>query len=549
VNEVGADLVAALPLPAAGWTRRTDVVVVGSGAAGLMTAVALADAGRRVTLVTKAALGDGCTGWAQGGLAAVLGADDDPELHVQDTLAAGAGLCDEAAVRTLVAEAPAAVAQLQELGARLDLDPGGHPALTREGGHSRRRIVHAGGDASGAEVTRTLTGALRARGVDVLERTAALEALRASDGRVVGVRVARVDDAGLLTGAGDLRAPATVLATGGYGQVYAATSNPAGATGDGLALALRAGAEAADVEMVQFHPTVLWTGAGAAGQQALISEAVRGEGAVLLDRRGRRLMPGAHPLADLAPRDVVSATIAGYLRATGADCVLLDATHLGADFLRRRFPGIAAACRAAGFDLTRQPVPVVPAAHYTCGGVLADLDGRTTVAGLFAVGEVACTGVQGANRLASNSITEGLVAARRCAALLAAELPADAEPVAAPAGSAIAPAARSAITSATTRYAGVLRDGDGLGRLTGMLGDVPRSAAPLDLATVEATALHTAATLLATAATARTESRGCHRRTDFPGTRPEWEVRLVHRLDDAGGLRTRTEPVRALVAA
>lgn len=542
-------MITRLPLPPAGWTRTTEVVVVGSGAAGLMTAVALADAGRRVTVVTKGALGDGSTAWAQGGLAAVLGADDDPELHVQDTLVAGAGLCDEAAVRTLVEEAPAAVAALQQLGARLDLDVRGRPALTREGGHSRDRIVHAGGDASGAEVTRTLAGALRARGIEVLERTVALDALRAADGRVVGLRIARIEDDGSLVDAGDLRAGATVLATGGFGQVFAATSNPAGATGDGLALALRAGAELADVEMVQFHPTVLWTGRDAAGQQALISEAVRGEGAVLIDRDGHRVMSGAHPLADLAPRDVVSATIAAHLQATGDDHVLLDATHLGADFLRRRFPGIARACRAAGIDLTREPVPVVPAAHYSCGGVVADLDGRTTVAGLFAVGEVACTGVQGANRLASNSITEGLVAARRCAALLSAELPPSADPMPDEGGSAIDPAARTAITAATTRDAGVLRHGDGLRRLVRELAALPRLVGPLTLTAVEATALHTAATLLATAAVARTESRGCHRRPDAPASRPEWEVRLVHRLDDSGRLHTRTAPVRTLAVA
>src|SRR4051794_2688939 len=543
-------VVPALPLPAAEWRRGTEVVVVGSGAAGLMTAVALADAGRRVTVVTKGALGDGSTAWAQGGLAAVLGADDDAELHVQDTLVAGAGLCDEPAVRMLVDEAPAAVALLQELGARLDLDARGRPALTREGGHSRDRIVHAGGDASGAEVTRTLAEALRARGIEVLEHTVALDALRAADGRVVGLRIARVQDDGSLADAGDLRAPATVLATGGYGQVFAATSNPPGATGDGLALALRAGAEVADVEMVQFHPTVLWTGPGAEGQQTLISEAVRGEGAVLVDRHGRRIMAGAHPLADLAPRDVVSATIAAHLRATGDDCVFLDATHLGADFLRRRFPGIVASCRAAGYDLTREPVPVVPAAHYSCGGVVADLDGRTGVVGLFAVGEVACTGVQGANRLASNSITEGLVAARRCAALLAGELPGAAEPVPSVDGGAIDPAARTSITAATTRDAGVLRDAAGLPGLTAELAAPPRlDARPLDVAAVETTALHTAATLLAVSAAERAESRGCHRRADAPEPRPEWEVRLVHRLDDTGRLHTRTEPVRALAAA
>ena len=544
------NLVAALPVPPAGWTRTTDVVVVGSGAAGLMAAVALADAGRAVTVVTKGALGDGSTAWAQGGLAAVLGPDDDAELHVQDTLVAGAGLCDEEAVRTLVEEAPAAVALLQELGARLDLDVRGRPALTREGGHSRDRIVHAGGDASGAEVTRTLGGALRARGIEVLERTVALDALRAGDGRVVGLRVARIEDDGSLVDAGDLRARATVLATGGFGQVYAATSTPPGATGDGLALALRAGAEVADVEMVQFHPTVLWTGPGAEGQQTLISEAVRGEGAVLVDRDGRRIMVGAHPLADLAPRDVVSATIAAHLRATGDDHVLLDATHLGAGFLSHRFPGIVRACREAGFDLTREPVPVVPAAHYSCGGVLADLDGRTSVPGLFAVGEVACTGVQGANRLASNSITEGLVAARRCAALLAVDLPDVAEPAPAlaDADAAIDPAARTAITAATSRDGGVLRDGAGLAHLSGALAAVPRLPAdrPLDLAAVETTALHTVASLLAVAAVARPESRGCHRRTDAPGLRPEWQVRLVHKIDEDGRVQTHTEPVRAL---
>ncbi|WP_241037559.1 L-aspartate oxidase [Blastococcus litoris] len=544
-------VVPALPLPTAGWSRATDVVVVGTGAAGLMAAVALADAGRAVTVVTKGALGDGSTAWAQGGLAAVLGADDDAELHVRDTLVAGAGLCDEEAVRTLVEEAPLAVALLRELGARLDLDRYGRPALTREGGHSRDRIVHAGGDASGAEVTRTLGDALRARGVEVLERTVALDALLTRDGRIAGLRVARIEN-GALVDAGDLRSPAVVLATGGFGQLYAASSNPAGATGDGLALALRAGAEVADVEMVQFHPTVLWTGPAARGQQVLVSEAVRGEGAVLVDAGGRRIMLGAHPLADLAPRDVVSATIAAHLRATGADCVFLDATHLGADAVAHRFPGITAACAAAGFDLGREPVPVAPAAHYTCGGVVADLDGRTTVPGLFAVGEVACTGVQGANRLASNSITEGLVAARRCAALLAAELPGGGEPAPATgAPAAIDPSVRTGIAAAATRNAGVVRDAAGLAELAGLLCAAPRVGADavLDVTAVETTALHTVATLLAAAAGARTESRGCHRRLDAPETRPEWQVRLVHRIDRTGLVHTRTQPVRPLTPA
>jgi L-aspartate oxidase len=537
-------VVPALPLPRAEWRRATDVVVVGSGAAGLMTALALADAGRAVTLVTKGALGEGSTPWAQGGLAAVLGADDDAELHVRDTLTAGAGLCDEPAVRTLVDEAPAAIETLLRLGARLDRTAGGGLALTREGGHSRDRIVHAGGDASGAEVTRTLAAALRRAGVEVLEHTAALEALRTPAGRVVGLRVARIADGGALVEAGDLRAHAVVLATGGYGQVYAATTNPAGATGDGLALALRAGAEVADAEMVQFHPTALWLGAAVRGQQPLVSEAVRGEGAVLVDSAGRRIMPGAHPLADLAPRDVVSATIAAHLAATGEQHVWLDATAVPG--VAARFPGIAAACLAAGVDLSRQPVPVAPAAHYSCGGVVADLDGRTGVPGLFAVGEVACTGVQGANRLASNSVTEGLVAGRRCAELLAATLPSGnpAEPARNAPGRLIDPAARSAITAAASRSAGVLRDADGLADLARTLAGAPRSGSRVDLAALETTALHTVATLLATGALARRESRGCHRRADAPETRPEWQVRLVHRVDALGHVHTRSVPVR-----
>jgi L-aspartate oxidase len=264
-------------------------------------------------------------------------------------------------------------------------------------------------------------------------------------------------------------------------------------------------------------------------------------------------MVGAHPLADLAPRDVVSATIAAHLRRTGEQHVWLDATALGAEHVARRFPGIARACRAAGFDLAREPVPVAPAAHYTCGGVLADLDGRTNVPGLYAIGEVACTGVHGANRLASNSITEGLVAARRCADLLAVDLPAGEEPVSPPRAllGGVHPAARAAITAATTSHAGVVRDASGLAALAAELAAVRRLPAgrPLDLPTLEVTALHTVASLLAAAASERAESRGAHRRSDEPATRPEWEVRLVHRIDAAGQVSTHTRPVTALAGA
>src|SRR3954469_13800006 len=380
-----AQLPLRLAAPDVTWWRDVDVVVLGSGAAGLAAAIAVRPV-RSVLILTKDTLDAGSTAWAQGGLAGVLDPTDSLENHVRDTLAAGAGLCDEDAVRELVAEAPKAIRYLIRLGAAFDSGHDGEgPALTMEGGHSHRRIVHAGGDRSGAEVQRTLDQSAVAAGVEVLDRAFALDLLLGSNSvgerQAAGVRIAITADDGSVESVGEVTARAVIIATGGYGQVFASTSNPPAVTGDGLALAVRAGLPARDVEFVQFHPTVLWSGPDATGQQALISEAVRGEGAVLVDRAGRRVMAGPHPLAGLAPRDVVSARIAAPLRATGDDCVFLDATHLGAGFLRRRFPGIVRACSAAGYDLTRAPVPVVPAAHYSCGGVVADLDGRTSLTG------------------------------------------------------------------------------------------------------------------------------------------------------------------------
>ena len=417
-------MIARLAAPEPGWIARADIVVVGSGIAGLTTALKARRAGT-VLLVTKTELDAGSTRWAQGGIAAALGPGDSPADHLTDTLVAGAGLCDEEAVRVLVTEGPDLVRELVELGTRFDRDNAGDLALTREGGHLRRRIAHRG-DATGAEIERALIAAVKAtEGIEIIEHALVIDLLKTVDGRACGVTL-HVIGAGRRDGVGAALGRAVVLATGGLGQVFASTTNPPVATGDGVALALRAGADVTDMEFVQFHPTVLWLGPGAAGQQPLISEALRGEGAVLIDVLGRRFMVGQHPLAELAPRYVVAQAIVRQLRETGADHVLLDAR--GVPDLAERFPTITASCRANGIDPVTTPIPVVPGAHHASGGVRTDLFGRTNVPGLYACGEVACTGVHGANRLASNSLLEGLVFAARIADELARSLPPAGEP-------------------------------------------------------------------------------------------------------------------------
>ena len=373
-----------------------DVVVVGGGAAGLSAALAGART-RRVALVVKGRLGDGATPWAQGGIAAAVGQGDSTDRHVEDTLSAGAGLCRPETVWDLVRSGPGVLEALERLGARLDRTPDGALSLGREGGHGRARVVHSGGDRTGAEVSRALIAALRHHRVEVLDNATVTDLLADSAGRVAGV--AMTDSAGTRR---QLTARAVVLATGGLGQVYASTSNPVEATGDGLALALRAGATVGDAEFVQFHPTLLWTGRKGSTQEPLVTEALRGAGAVLCDHAGRRVMEGVHPMADLAPRDVVASRLHQVMQAGDHPHVYLDATHLGNTELNRRFPGFVAACRANRLDPTREPVPVAPGAHYHCGGVRASLTGVTDVPGLLAVGEVAWTGMHGANRLASN---------------------------------------------------------------------------------------------------------------------------------------------------
>ncbi|MCL2455491.1 MAG: L-aspartate oxidase [Micrococcales bacterium] len=529
----GGLVAARLAAPEPTWTVRTDVLVVGSGVAGLSVVAGLAGSGLDVMLVTKGALDAGATPWAQGGIARATLDADDTHLHAADTLAAGAGLCDPVAVRRLAAEGRAAVEALAARGARFDVAPDGTLAQTREGGHSRARIVHAGGDATGAEVQRALSAALV--GATVQEQAFLLDLDRADDGQITGARIALLDRRGYAVSVGRVAARATVLATGGLGHVFGVTTNPSAVTGDGMAAALRAGATLRDIEFVQFHPTVLAdvSGAGGAGGQTLlISEALRGEGAVLVDAAGDPVMAGVHPLADLAPRDVVAAREAQVMAAQRVDHVYLDARAIGRDTLERRFPTVLAGCRAVGIDPVTQPIPVRPAQHYSCGGVAADLDGRTSLPGLYAVGEVACTGVHGANRLASNSLLEGLVAGTNTARLLCEDLPAQrrtdggrADGVGASAGT--EPESRGMLARAMQADAGVLRTPDGLEGLA-VLQDLtaPLSGGAADLASWEATNLHALSTVLVAAASARTESRGCHRRTDITEPSDAWAVHL-----------------------
>ncbi|WP_165865703.1 L-aspartate oxidase [Vallicoccus soli] len=524
-----------LRAPDAGWRAAYDVVVVGSGIAGLTAALRARAAGLTVALVTKTYLDAGSTRWAQGGIAAALDPEDSPEEHLRDTLVAGVGVCDEAAVRALVTEGPGRVRDLVALGARFDRAPGGGIALTREGGHHRDRIAHAGGDATGLEIERALIAAVRRDpGVEVMEHALVLDLLLDAAGRVCGTTLHVIGE-GRRDGVGAILARAVVLSTGGLGQVYASTTNPSVSTGDGVAVALRAGAAVADLEFVQFHPTVLWLGGTSRGQQPLVSEAVRGEGAVLLDPAGRRLMAGVHPLEDLAPRDVVAKAIVRAMREHGTDHVWLDGRAFGEDTWRKRFPTILASCREHGVDPVHDLVPVSPACHYASGGVRTDLRGRTDVPGLWACGEVACTGVHGANRLASNSLLEGLVFAHRIGDDLAAGLPPQGEPVEdrRPSGL-VQPGARAALQQAMTAGAGVLRSAEGLARARTALDALALlpAAGPCTEAW-EATNLLTVSTALVSAAAQREETRGAHWREDHPARDDErWAGHLVTRLVD-----------------
>ncbi|MFC8955870.1 MULTISPECIES: L-aspartate oxidase [unclassified Streptomyces] len=543
-----------LHAPAPGWAIDADVVVVGSGVAGLTAALRCTAAGLRTVVVTKARLDDGSTRWAQGGIAAALGEGDTPEQHLDDTLVAGAGLCDERAVHALVTEGPDAVRRLIATGADFDKTADGEIALTREGGHHRRRIAHAGGDATGAEISRALVEAIRDRGVRTIEHALVLDLLTDSEGRTAGVTL-HVMGEGQHDGVGAVHAPAVVLATGGMGQVFSATTNPAVSTGDGVALALRAGAEVSDLEFVQFHPTVLFLGAGSEGQQPLVSEAVRGEGAHLVDADGVRFMTGQHELAELAPRDIVAKGIMRRMQERGTEHMYLDARHFGAEMWEQRFPTILAACRSHGIDPVTEPIPVAPAAHYASGGVRTDLRGRTTVPGLYACGEVACTGVHGANRLASNSLLEGLVFAERIAEDITAAAPrVPGAPVPHPVPVTLplpVAGARTRIQRVMTAGAGVLRSEASLREaaeaLDALHGDAlaggtdDSKAGEPGVDSWETTNLLCVARVLVAAARRREETRGCHWREDHPDRDDtDWRRHLVVRLTPERTLDVRT---------
>ena len=496
---------------------RTRFLIVGSGVAGLHTAWRASQTDD-VLVVTKRSLFDSATAYAQGGIAAALGAGDSPELHRKDTLAAGAALCDAAAVQVLVEEGPARVRELQTAGAHFDLGSDGKFMLGKEAAHSRNRIVHAHGDQTGAEVARALSERVReSERVAVFEKTRVLDLL-VDGGRCCGVRA---------TVAGrpvEIIADATVLATGGCGQVYRYTTNPVVSTGDGYAIAHRAGARLADMEFVQFHPTALDT---PENPLALISEAVRGEGAKLLNADGKRFMPERHRLAELAPRDVVAREI--FREQAGGRKVFLDARKLGVRF-KKRFPGIFALCKARGIDPSRQLIPVTPAAHYMMGGVVVDLAGRSSLARLYACGEVSRTGVHGANRLASNSLLEGLVFAERVARDLVQTPRLTAVPRkqnwrVPPLGDrGAAQVAADEVRLVMWEYAGIARTAKGLRTCMARLDDIA-SRLP-EGATEEANMAETAR-LIVEAALMRKESRGGHFRTDFPRAKRKWTGRHI----------------------
>ena len=506
-----------------------DLVVVGSGIAGLYAALQAHERGHSVLIATKGSIDEASTRYAQGGIAAAVGSGDSPEAHLRDTIAAGAGLVDEEAARILTFEAAARIADLVRYGVRFDATDG-EVALGREGAHSAPRILHSGGDSTGLEIELSLSSLARREGVTIIEHTLA-DRIVVEDGRAVAVGVFNTRrSAGATYEAGRV-----VLATGGAGRMYRTTTNPEISTGDGIELAYACGAEVMDLEFTQFHPTALQL---PDAPVFLISEAVRGEGAQLYNVRGERFMPRYHERAELAPRDIVARAAHAEMQETGADHVLLDITDRDAAWLAARFPQIYRTCLEAGLDMSQDRIPVSPAAHYTMGGVRTNTHGETTVTGLFAVGEVACTGVHGANRLASNSLLETVVFARRAVERMfgpPASPPSPLAPAAEarslrPSAEGERPPAAGELRELMWSHVGIVRDGERLSEaaqtLAGWQGLLP---VPGDRVSHELRSLLTCARLATEAALLREESRGAHYRSDFPETREEWRRHIVFR--------------------
>jgi L-aspartate oxidase len=508
-----------------------DVVVVGSGIAGLSAALTAAPSAR-VAVVTKGALDDGCSRYAQGGIAAAVGDDDSTELHFEDTIAAGRGLCHPDAVRVLVEEGPARIRQLIEWGVAFDTQDG-ELLLAQEAAHSRARILHARGDGTGLEVETALIRRLRASGARVVEHADVSGMLTTSDGVCCGVSITT---SGTPAQNASLTASAVVLASGGASRLWRNSTNPKSATGDGVALGYKAGAEVAGMEFSQFHPTAL---AMEGAPRFLISEAVRGEGALIVNRDGHRFVLDADPRGELAGRDVVARAIWDELVRSGERCVYLDCSPLGAR-AAMRFPTIAATCAKYGLDIAHDPIPVAPAAHYMVGGVCTDLDGATTLPGLYACGEVAHSGVHGANRLASNSLLESLVFSRRAAhaalGWAAESPPTDTTSVAkvpSPRPSTIdSREGWNTLHDALWTGAGVVRDASGLeaaGSACASVATATAGATALSMLQLHAAA--STASLVCAAALARQESRGCHLRSDLPQASDQWHGDLVMHKD------------------
>jgi L-aspartate oxidase len=495
-----------------------DFLVIGAGVAGLRAAIELAKSGS-VLVIAKDSLSESSSEYAQGGIAVALSDDDEVALHEQDTLYAGDGLCNREAVNTLVEEGPAAIQELIDWGAEFDRE-GLKLSFTREGAHSRNRILHAHGDSTGHEIARTLyRKAASLANIRFESYSAIIDLLIANDR--AGGAVSFDEKTGALQ---NVRSRAVLLATGGLGRVFKETTNPDVATGDGVAMAWRAGAEISNIEFVQFHPTALHV---EGAPRFLLSEALRGEGAVLRNKDGEAFMKRYHPLMDLAPRDVVSRSIVSEMRRTNSAQVWLDLTSRDADFIRHRFPRIYETCLAYGVDIAREPAPVHPAAHYAMGGVWSDLEGRSTLPGLYAAGEAASTGVHGANRLASNSLLEAVVFGLRAGRAICSDERSchTRERISGPPGrpSIMAPiTTERAVRELTWEHCGIVRERAGLETAINTLGRVEWEPAAPTLARIELRNIHQVAALIAECALWREESRGAHYRTDFPEKRPEF---------------------------